>query len=226
MPGAIFLLVAFFTGPLLAQDRRDSIDIDTMTASEVATVLANPVAPIGRVTVQFKRWSFERDITEGMRTSGYSVVLESSVPFRVGNQGATIRFRPNIPVNYRYPVAGSNATATRSGLGDITFDLAYGKRNGAGLLFAFGLAGTLPTATLEEFGSGRLSLGPEVLVVFEFDWGVFGVFPTHEWRVSGPGPFSKTTIQPLMTFTPGRDGVCPPGQALPTTGSTRRGRYR
>ena len=176
-----------------------------MTAEQAATELVNPNSPLGRVTLQFKRWSFEDNPTDASRMTGYSITLESSLPFPVSN-GALIRFRPNIPVYFQYPVfePSSQKTEDKSGLGDITFDLAYGKRNPSGVLFAFGIAATLPTATADELGNDCFSLGPEILISINPEWGVLGIFPNHEWKIVGDGLYNRTIIQPLMAWLPGK----------------------
>src|SRR5688572_26202070 len=176
-----------------------------MTAEQAATELVNPNSPLGRVTVQFKRWSFEDNPTDASRMTAYSVTLESSLPFPVSN-GALIRFRPNIPVYFQYPVIEplSQKTENRSGLADITFDLAYGKRRPSGVLLAFGIAATLPTATADELGNDCFSLGPEMLISINPEWGVLGIFPNHEWKIAGHGSYNRTIIQPLTAWLPGR----------------------
>jgi hypothetical protein len=174
---------------------------DTLTIDETAQELANPVTALGRATLQFKRWSFVDNLPDRSRANDYSITFESSIPFPLRN-GNTIRFRPTIPVHFRYPTVETSTHKTnfKSGLGDITFDIAYGKRNSAGILFAFGMAGTLPTATAEDLGGGRLTLGPEILLGIRPEWGLLGIFPNHEWRVAGKGAFSRTIIQPIVTL--------------------------
>ena len=188
-----------------AQINPDSINTETMTAQEAATELVNPNSPLGRVTVQFQGWLFEGDPTDASRITGYSVTLESSLPFPVST-GAIIRFRPNIPIHFQYPVIelSSQKIENKSGLADITFDLAYGRRNPSGVLFAFGIAATLPTATTDELGNDCFSLGPEMLISINPKWGVLGIFPSHEWKVAGDGLFNTTIIQPLASLLPGR----------------------
>ncbi len=180
------------------------IQFDSLSVEETAKELANPTNPLGRVTVQLKRWAFADNQENSSRTSGHSLVLESSIPFAVGN-GGVIRFRPTVPVYLDYPVVHphSQEIRYRSGLADINFDLAYGRKYRSGVLFAFGVAATLPTATNDWFGNDRFTLGPEILFAIQPKWGVIGVFPSHEWKITGAGSFSRTVIQPLVTLLPG-----------------------
>jgi hypothetical protein len=176
-----------------------------MTAQEAATELVNPNSPLGRVTVQFKRWSFEDTPIDASSLAAYSVTLESSLPFPVSS-GGVIRFRPSIPFYFHYPVVepSSQETESRSGLADMTFDLAYGKKNASGVLFAFGVAATLPTATVHELSNDCFSLGPEILFSINKKWGVLGIFPNHEWKIVGDGIINRTSIQPFTSWLPGR----------------------
>lgn len=186
-----------------AQVRSDSLSVEAMTPEQLAAELANPNTLIGRVTLQLARWSFDDDLPDAAITDGYSVALESSIPFPV-NDKAIIRFRPNIPLRLHYPVRTADEIDYRSGLGDITFDLAYGTRSRSGFLIAVGMAATLPTATVTDFGGKRLTLGPEVLVGIRPRWGVLALFPNHEWKISGEGVYNRTIVQPLITLLPGK----------------------
>ena len=50
------------------------------------------------------------------------------------------------------------------GLGDISFDLAYARTTKTGILLAGGLIASIPTATKDELGPDRWTLGPELLL--------------------------------------------------------------
>ena len=50
------------------------------------------------------------------------------------------------------------------GMGDITFDLAYARTTKSGIIWAAGIVSTIPTATDDELGNDRWTLGPEFLI--------------------------------------------------------------
>jgi len=89
-----------------------------------------------------------------------------------------------------------------SALGDIGFDLAYGVSKKSGFLWAVGMVGTLPTATDSDVAGKQLRLGPEFLLAKFEDWGVYGIFPSHQWDVTGwsDESFSTTQFQPFLSF--------------------------
>lgn len=187
----------------LAQIHPDSLDVKRLNAEALARQIVNPTTPLGRVTLGGKRWLLPGSQTNASRRYYHSVAFETSLPFSTG-PGASIRLRPNIPVYFGYPVVEtSQPTGYRTGLGDISFDLAYGKKNLAGFLYAFGMAATVPTATLDELGGKRFTLGPEMLLAINTKLGFFGIFPNHEWKIAGDGAYSRTNIQPLITLLPG-----------------------
>ena len=77
-----------------------------------------------------------------------------------------------------------------------------------GLLWAVGMVGTLPTATDSDVAGKQWRFGPEVLLAKAEKWGLWGIFPNHQWDVGGWGEgkdksFSTTTIQPILVYLPG-----------------------
>jgi hypothetical protein len=78
----------------------------------------------------------------------------------------------------------------------------------SGLLWAGGMVGTLPTATDSKVAGKQLRLGPEILLAKMEKWGLYGIFPSHQWDVAGWGEgednwYSTTTIQPIFKYLPG-----------------------
>ncbi len=91
-----------------------------------------------------------------------------------------------------------------TGLGDIAFDLAYAPKTEGGLIFAYGLISSLPTAT-NDLGTDRWTLGPELLIGMVTPKYVLGLFPNHQWDIGGSGDvdISLTSIQAFYTYLPG-----------------------
>jgi hypothetical protein len=103
-------------------------------------------------------------------------------------------------------------------LGDIGFDIGYGVSAKSGFLWAVGMVGTLPTATDSDVAGKQLRLGPEFLLAKFEKWGLYGIFPSHQWNVTGwsDESFSTTQFQPVLKFLLG-DGW--------TVGSSPIGNY-
>ena len=69
-------------------------------------------------------------------------------------------------------------------LGDIGFDLAYGISFPSKWMTVFGVAGSAPTASKKELGSGRWMLGPELFGGKVTNWGSIGVLVTQTWSLN------------------------------------------
>lgn len=177
-----------------------------ISAEEAAKELANPNTPLATLNFKNEIRFFGGDLPDADDQVGYTLLFQPSFPFRLEN-GDMIFFRPGIPLHLSQPVfdASSMQFDDELGLGDIGFDLAYGRTTSDGIIIAGGINGTLPTASSSELGGGQFTLGPEVLVGVIRDWGVLGVFPNHQWDVAGWGDqsVSRTTIQPFVTFLAG-----------------------
>jgi len=182
------------------------------SADEVAKELANPNNSLASLTFKNQfRW-YTGDLPDADDQFNYTLLFQPVFPFPLEPTASggkpNIFVRPAIPILIDQPVfdAANGSFKGASGLGDIGFDLAYGVTEKNGLLWAVGMVGTLPTATDSAFAGKQLRLGPEVFLgVFE-KWGVFGVFPSHQWNVAGwsDANYSTTQIQPFLRFLPGK----------------------
>lgn len=115
-----------------------------------------------------------------------------------------IFFRPAIPVFFNEPIPDGNGNFDSVGaeLGDIGFDLSYGKTEKSGLLWGTGLAGTIPTATDDRLGKNLWAAGPEVLLGKLGKWGVVGGLLAHQWDYagSGEGEINTTSLSYFYAF--------------------------
>jgi hypothetical protein len=182
------------------------------SADEIAAELANPNTAVASLTFKNQfRW-FEGDLPDADNQSNYTLLFQPALPF-VLEGGDKVIFRPAVPLIFDQPVPTSGGGFEgKSGLGDIAFDLVYAPKRDDGVLFAYGVISSLPTAT-NDLGSDRWTLGPEVFVAKTYSKGLYGVFPSHQWDIAGSGDkdISLTTIQPLFTYLPG--GGCNVGTA-------------
>ncbi len=88
---------------------------------------------------------------------------------------------------------------TETGLGDISFDLVYGKTLKSGFLWSAGIFGVLPTANDDALGADQWKLGPDVVLGLIKKWGVLGILYTHVWDVAGEDDFD-TSFSSLQYF--------------------------
>lgn len=176
------------------------------SADEVAKSLANPNTPLASQTFKFQYRTFDGDLPGADDESSSLVLYQPAFPFPLDN-GATVFFRPAIPMIIEQPYfdAGESEFDSTSGLGDIGFDLAYGRTTQSGVLWAVGVVSTLPTATEDELGPDRWSLGPEFLIGKLSKKYVLGALTTYQTDIGGSGDadISLTTVNAFATWLPG-----------------------
>jgi len=180
------------------------------SADEVARELSNPNSSLATLTLKNQyRW-YTGDLPGADDQDNYTLLFQPVFPLSLPQDGsgdkATLFFRPGIPLVADQPVPRSENGGVDwdgiSALGDIGFDLSYGVAKKSGLLWALGMVGTLPTATDPDVAGKQLRLGPEFLLAKFEKWGLYGIFPSHQWDVAGwsEESFSTTQIQPVLTF--------------------------
>lgn len=176
------------------------------SAEELAKSLANPNTPLASQTFKFQYRTFDGDLPGAGGESSSLLLYQPAFPFPL-NSGATVFFRPAVPiiVDQSYFDASQGEFDSTSGLGDIAFDLAYGRTTDSGLLWAAGLVSTLPTATEDELGPDRWSLGPEFLIGKLSSTYVLGALLTYQTDIAGSGDadISLTTVNAFATWLPG-----------------------
>jgi len=199
----LFVTVAL-TVPAMAQEK---------SADEVAKELANPNNSLASLTFKNQyRW-YTGDLPGADDQDNYTLLFQPVFPFPLDPTASggkpNIFVRPAFPILFNQPVPvatnGQSDWDEVSALGDIGFDLAYGVTEKNGLLWAVGMVGTLPTATDSAVAGKQLRLGPEALFAQFQKWGVWGLFPSHQWDVSGWGDtyFSTSQLQLFLKFLPG-----------------------
>jgi hypothetical protein len=181
-------------------------DAPAKTADEIAKELANPNTPLATLTFKNQfRW-FEGDLGDADGWSSYTLFLQPSLPFTRSN-GDLIFFRPAIPFEISgrpvYDRDGRDFDG-EVGIGDISFDLAYGRTSKTGFMWAAGMVSTLPSATNNKLSGGQLTLGPELLLAKMGKKTVLGAFPNHQWDVTGwkDNDISRTTSQFFGIYLP------------------------
>ena len=206
---AIVLLAA--TAPLLCMAQSAlTLQAEAMSADDVARELANPNNSLASLTFKNQfRW-YAGDLPGAGNQDNFTLVFQPVFPFSLAptesGGKANLFVRPGVPVLFDQPVPTTTGWDRVTALGDIGFDVGYGVTEKSGLLWAFGMVGTLPTATSDELAGKQLRLGPEALLAKFEKWGLYGIFPSHQWRVAGWGEnknFSNTQIQAFLMFLPG-----------------------
>ncbi len=176
------------------------------SADEIAASLANPNSPLASLLLKFQYRQFEGDLPGADDETGTSLIFQPILPFPLEG-GAKIIFRPAIPVQIDQPVfdATSGQFDSESGIGDIGYDLAYAPKAEAGRMLAYGIVGSIPTATEDSLGSDRWTLGPELLIGRTSKKHLLGALLTHQWDIAGSGDadISLSSINLFYVFLPG-----------------------
>jgi len=176
------------------------------SADEIAASLANPNTPLASLNLKFQYRQFEGDLPGADDEIGTGLIFQPTLPFPL-NGGDKIIFRPAIPLLIDQPVfdAASGEFDTESGIGDIGYDLAYAPKSEDGRLLAYGIVGTIPTATEDSLGTDRWTLGPEFFIGKVSKKYVLGALLTHQWDIAGSGDadISLTSFNLFYVLLPG-----------------------
>lgn len=166
--------------------------------SDIGTELSNPATALSSIGNKIRWQTFTGDLPDADEQSVVSYTLQPVFPFPQAN-GKNIIFRPALPVIFNQPFFDSDTLDFESSgieLGDISFDLAYGGTSESGLITLYGLISTLPTSTFAPFtGVDEWRIGPEFVIGILKDWGVAGLFPSHQWGITGDAETSITSLQ-------------------------------
>jgi hypothetical protein len=189
----------------------DQSDHSGKTADEIARELANPNNSLASLTFKNQyRW-YDGSLPGAGSQDNYTMVFQPVFPFTLEDTAsggkANLFVRPGIPVIFDQPIFNplTGTFDKETGLGDIGFDIGYGVTEPNGFLWAFGMVGTLPTATNSAFAGKQLRLGPELLFAKFEKWGLYGIFPSHQWDVAGWGDrsFNSSQLQAFLVWLPG-----------------------
>ncbi len=180
------------------------------SADEVARELANPNNSLASLTFKNQyRW-YKGDLPGADNQSNYTMLFQPVFPFTLeptsSGGNANLFVRPAFPIVFDQPTfdAGKGNFDGVTALGDIGFDIGYGVTEKSGLLWAVGMVGTLPTATNDNIAGDQLRLGPEALFAKFEPWGLYGLFPSHQWDVAGDNyNYSTSQLQAFLKFLPG-----------------------
>ncbi len=187
---------------------------EEQSADEVARELANPNNSLASLTFKNQyRW-YTGDLPHADDQDNFTLLFQPVFPFKLSptasGANATLFVRPAFPIVFNQPVPevrnGELDFKGVTALGDIGFDIGYGVTEKTGLLWAVGMVGTLPSATDSKIAGKQWRLGPEALVAKFEKWGLYGIFPSHQWDVAGWGDannYSVSQMQLFLTFLPG-----------------------
>ncbi|TRX54544.1 transporter [Thalassomonas sp. M1454] len=172
-------------------------------ADKAAKELANPNTALASLNFKFQYTTFEGDLPKADDQTRNMILFQPSMPFP-REDGSKILFRPAVPMFIQQPIyQGGDSWSDESGLGDISFDLAYAPKSEAGNLTAYGFIMSLPTGADELNMGESTTFGPEMLLGKLSAESIFGVFPNHQWDIAGDNDISLTSSQFFAILLPG-----------------------
>jgi hypothetical protein len=176
--------LVIFVSSVAAQEtnkpKRPTSTSGNSSAAEIAKESHNPLGNLREVI-------FQTDILPNVGPSKKTEVVETIqtvYPFSLGNSWKVMTYGI-IPV-VSQPRLSSRDDRT-SGLGDSTFFGYFVPPNEGKLIWGFGPALQVPTATGDILGSDKWAAGPALIVgVQPGNWSIFGLFD-NVWDFAGPG---------------------------------------
>ena len=186
--------------PAQAQEKEAAEQVETQKedAAELAMKLANPVASLISVPLQY---NFD---TYGGTNDGASVDLlymQPVIPFSL-NEKWNLITRTIVPILGRQDFALD--TMNESGLGDIVATQYFSPQSPtAGWIWGVGPAELLPTASKDVLGSDSWGLGPTAVALKQTGRWTTGFLGSHIWSVAGDDDrqnVSITSVQPFLSY--------------------------
>jgi hypothetical protein len=169
-------------------------------AAELAKKLANPVASLISVPVQYNYDEYG-GANDGAAVS--TLIMQPVVPFSL-NENWNLISRTIIPLVDRqdFPASALN----ESGLGDITESLFFSPKapTAGGLIWGAGPILLIPTASDDVLGTEKWGLGPTAVVLKQSGPWTVGMLASHIWSVAGEDDrddISATSLQPFLSYT-------------------------
>ncbi len=183
---ALGLLAAAVAGRVGAQAP------DSSSVEAVAAELANPLAPVTSLSVQYRA-----EFGMGPDDATHHVLRLQPSFFVPRPGGAAFLLRTIVPLRSISWPSGA------SGLGDVTLVPYYVPDTGSPTFVGYGAALNLPSATDDALGSGRWSAGPAILFARTGQPMTWGGLAQHVWSFGGDasrGRVNVTTVQPFATW--------------------------
>lgn len=176
-----------------------------MSADEAAKQLANPNSSLASLTLKSQYRTFKGDLPGADDAESGTFLFQPAFPFPMSKTD-NLFIRPAFTYLVNQPVVDpvTGAVGKESGFADIGYDVAYGRSFASGLLAVLGMVGSIPVGD-DALTTDTWTLGPELFLGVFKPYGVFGVFPNHQWNVGGSRDVktSLTSIQPFAVFLPG-----------------------
>lgn len=187
----LFFAVLLAVTPAFSQEKSDA---------ELVKETLNPVASLISVPIQF---NYDENLGPSDDGSRMLLNIQPVIPFSL-NPDWNLISRTIVPLIdlEDFPVRGND----ESGIGDVLQSLFFSpKRPTAnGVIWGVGPVVSVPTASDDLLGSGKLSVGPTAVALKQESGWTYGVLANHLWSVAGEGGrayVNATFLQPFVAYT-------------------------
>lgn len=201
MPKLILILAVFTLMHATAASAQEQTDAE---AAELAKKLANPLASLVSVPIQFN-WDDGYGPDDGNKLFAN---VQPVIPFSLTeNWNLITRTILPVVINQKDVTPGSG---NQTGLGDITFSMwlspkAPKQMGGLGnLVWGVGLTSIIPTATSTNMGTDKLSVGPTFVALLLNKGWTAGMLINQFWSVAGKSGRRDVDLlywQPFLSYT-------------------------
>ena len=191
---SVLLLAAAPCAPALAQD-----EADAAAAAELAKKLANPIASLISLPLQFN-WDDDYGLDDG--GSVFRLNVQPVVPFEISEDWNLIS-RTILPLIDQDGVPFSDYS--EFGLGDTVQSLFFSPKaaTDSGWIWGAGPVFLLPTATDEFLGAEKWGIGPTAVALKQSGPWTYGGLVNHIESFAGDdarADVSATFLQPFLTY--------------------------
>lgn len=193
---ATLAVVAILTLPIGAPSQTATV-ADTSQSQEIAEKLVNPVAPV--MSFPFIE---NFDFRLGASQSGfrYTLNFQPLLPFKLNDHWNLIS-RTIAPFVHQSDVVGNSS---QTGLGDFLQSFFFSPRRSKPFMWGMGPALLIPTATSTFLDTGKLSVGPTLVILRQQRGWTYSVLTYHVWSIAGDDArtdVSSTFLQPFFAYT-------------------------
>jgi hypothetical protein len=142
------------------------------------------------------------DFRLGAKQDGfrYTMNFQPLLPFKMNDHWNLIS-RTIAPFVHQSDVIGNSS---QTGLGDFLQSFFISPRKTKPFMWGAGPALLIPTATSKFFGTGKLSIGPTLVILRQQGGWTYGALTYHVWSIAGDDArpdVSSTFLQPFFAYT-------------------------
>ncbi|HEY1269576.1 MAG TPA: neuromedin U [Candidatus Binatia bacterium] len=168
----------------------------TDDATDLAKKTQNPVADLISVPFQ-NNWNFQAGAHHNKRI--YVLNIQPVVPIKLTDDWNMIA-RVIMPIVDQHAL--SPAADGGFGLGDMNPTFFFAPSKPGAIIWGLGPTFTFPTATQEELGAEKWSVGPAAVILTMPGHWVFGALVNNQWSIAGWGKKNVNTflMQPFVNY--------------------------